>query len=277
MSIYYLYVKTHLVTGLKYLGQTRSKDPHKYPGSGTYWKSHLKLHGKHYDTTILKECLSHDELVHWGTHYSQLWNVVDSDEWANLMNETGDGSSAGIKRSAEFCANQSKRLKGSGNPMYGQESPFKGKKHKEESLSVMRAKRKGRAPHNKGKKMSAEFCQTISKNHHDVKGENNPMYGKTHSEHTKMLISQKRTGQKASLESRANQSAARKGKPWSEARRAAYDAKKQHKLAHELVHVAQHQIMPLAANDGATGSDIENEANALAGILMRLWGQRHSN
>lgn len=47
-------------------------------------------------------------------------------------------------------------------------------------------------------------------------------------------------------------------------------------LAHELVHVAQHQIMPLSASDGATGSDVENEANALAGILMRLWGQRHS-
>lgn len=45
-------------------------------------------------------------------------------------------------------------------------------------------------------------------------------------------------------------------------------------LAHELVHVAQHQIRPLTNQDGITGSDVENEANALAGILMRLWGQR---
>lgn len=42
-------------------------------------------------------------------------------------------------------------------------------------------------------------------------------------------------------------------------------------LAHELVHLAQAQISPLTAQDGITGSHIENEANALAGILMRLW------
>lgn len=42
-------------------------------------------------------------------------------------------------------------------------------------------------------------------------------------------------------------------------------------LSHELVHRAQAQHQPLTGEDGATGSDIENEANALAGILMRLW------
>jgi hypothetical protein len=52
----YLYVKTYSKTGLKYLGQTSSNDPHKYPGSGMYWKSHLKKHGLDYTTEILKEC-----------------------------------------------------------------------------------------------------------------------------------------------------------------------------------------------------------------------------
>lgn len=46
-------------------------------------------------------------------------------------------------------------------------------------------------------------------------------------------------------------------------------------LSHELVHLAQSQIKPLSAADGVTGSDVENEANALAGILMRLWNSRH--
>lgn len=45
-------------------------------------------------------------------------------------------------------------------------------------------------------------------------------------------------------------------------------------LSHELVHLAQAQISPLTGSDGATGSDVENEANALAGILMRLWNSR---
>lgn len=88
---YYLYVKTHSVTGLKYLGQTRSKDPHRYPGSGKYWSNHLKKHGKSYTTEILKECATVDELSHWGHYYSNLWNVTGSDEWANLKPESGAG------------------------------------------------------------------------------------------------------------------------------------------------------------------------------------------
>lgn len=48
-------------------------------------------------------------------------------------------------------------------------------------------------------------------------------------------------------------------------------------LAHELVHVAQNLMHPLNSSDGVTGSDVENEANALAGILMRLWNSRSIN
>jgi Zn-dependent peptidase ImmA (M78 family) len=44
-------------------------------------------------------------------------------------------------------------------------------------------------------------------------------------------------------------------------------------LAHELVHLAQANFKELTPEDGVTGSDVENEANALAGILMRLWNQ----
>jgi hypothetical protein len=87
----YLYVKTHNKTGLKYLGQTSAKDPHKYSGSGTYWRQHLKKHGHDYTTTILKECQTKEELSKAGIYYSNLWNVVESDEWANLKIEQGDG------------------------------------------------------------------------------------------------------------------------------------------------------------------------------------------
>ena len=43
-------------------------------------------------------------------------------------------------------------------------------------------------------------------------------------------------------------------------------------LAHELVHCKQ---MESYEPDGATGSDDENEANAMAGVLMREWGQQN--
>jgi Zn-dependent peptidase ImmA (M78 family) len=45
-------------------------------------------------------------------------------------------------------------------------------------------------------------------------------------------------------------------------------------LSHELVHVAQNQSRSLNSSDGKTGSAIENEANAVAGILLRLWSTR---
>ena len=87
----YLYVKTHNKTGLKYLGKTEKKDPHKYKGSGRRWLNHLKRHGSDYTTEIIKICHSNDEIKEFGLHYSKLWNVVDSAEWANLKEEAGDG------------------------------------------------------------------------------------------------------------------------------------------------------------------------------------------
>lgn len=47
----YLYVKTHNITGKKYLGKTTRDDYHEYPGSGKIWKKHLKKHGYDYSTS----------------------------------------------------------------------------------------------------------------------------------------------------------------------------------------------------------------------------------
>jgi len=89
----YLYLKTHNVTGLKYLGQTTNNNPHKYTGSGKYWKLHLAKHGKDYSTTILHECTDPSEIISLGKYYSELWNVVDSTEFANLIIEDGNSTS----------------------------------------------------------------------------------------------------------------------------------------------------------------------------------------
>lgn len=90
----YLYVKTHNQTGLQYLGKTTAKDPHLYTGSGKYWKLHLKKHGKDYTTTILYESQDENEIKKEGIYYSQLWDVVNSDKWANLKEEQGDGGAS---------------------------------------------------------------------------------------------------------------------------------------------------------------------------------------
>lgn len=44
-------------------------------------------------------------------------------------------------------------------------------------------------------------------------------------------------------------------------------------LAHELVHHRQEELGMIQDNSGETGTEIENEANALAGILMRDYGK----
>jgi len=84
-------LKTHKITGLKYLCKTSTRNPFTYLGSGKYWKRHIKKHGTQIHTSILEECLTRAELVMWGTFYSKLWNVVNSEDFANLVEERGDG------------------------------------------------------------------------------------------------------------------------------------------------------------------------------------------
>lgn len=86
----YLYIKTHNNTGLKYLGKT-TKDPFTYKGSGKYWLRHIKQHGYNVTTKILFQSNDKEEIKQKGIYYSNIWNVVSSNEWANLKEETGDG------------------------------------------------------------------------------------------------------------------------------------------------------------------------------------------
>lgn len=46
-------------------------------------------------------------------------------------------------------------------------------------------------------------------------------------------------------------------------------------VAHELVHFKQDLEGRIKYNSGETGSNIENEANYIAGIIMREWGKKH--
>lgn len=46
-------------------------------------------------------------------------------------------------------------------------------------------------------------------------------------------------------------------------------------LAHELAHFKQNQVTQLDAHSGDTGSPIENEAHALAGIIMRHFNKKY--
>lgn len=86
----YLYLKTHNVTGLKYLGKT-IRNPFKYKGSGKRWKYHLNKHGNDVSTEILLETNDVNELVQKGIELSIKWNIVERSDFANIRIECGDG------------------------------------------------------------------------------------------------------------------------------------------------------------------------------------------
>lgn len=48
-------------------------------------------------------------------------------------------------------------------------------------------------------------------------------------------------------------------------------------LAHEMVHAKQHEDNRLEPGDGDDGSPIENEANSLAGIIMRKFSRENQD
>lgn len=106
----YLYKKTHQITGLQYLGKTIANDPYVYPGSGVYWTKHLEMHGNNVKTEILRECLTEEELKKWGLYYSKLWNVVKSDQWANLIEEAGPGGAWSDKSKQKLSQTKKQEL-----------------------------------------------------------------------------------------------------------------------------------------------------------------------
>jgi hypothetical protein len=139
-----LYAKQHRVTGLRYFGKT-TRDPQKYIGSGVYWRKHLECHGKQVDTVWTKEFDSIDECKEFAIAFSEIFDIVESNDWANLKPENGlDGWPAGtpnprtVPQSAETRAKKSASLKGHpGN--VGEKNGRYGISMSEETKQKMRA------------------------------------------------------------------------------------------------------------------------------------------
>ena len=117
----FLYKKTHNKTGLQYLGKTKNK-PQIYTGSGIKWLRHLKKWGNDVTTEIIKVCETEKDLKYWGIFYSKKWNIVESNDWANLKMEEGDGGdmSSSVRyinsrKTKEFRKKQSDGAKGNTN------------------------------------------------------------------------------------------------------------------------------------------------------------------
>ena len=104
-NIIYLYLKTHNETGLKYLGITK-QDPYKYMGSGIRWRNHLSKHGNNVTTEIIFQSDNKSEIKQKGIATSKQFDIVESDEFANLKIEEGDGGFDHINDGSENHINR---------------------------------------------------------------------------------------------------------------------------------------------------------------------------
>jgi hypothetical protein len=196
--------------GLNYLGITH-KDPYKYGGSGVYWKKHLKAHNikiNEIQTLILFETNNYSELCERGRYYSELYDIVNSDEWANLIPETGENSVLGYKFSDDAKNRMSEsrkgKLAGEKNPMFGKlvtnETREKiskantGKKHTDVTKLKMSDRKIGENNHFYGKTHTEETKLKIAEASSKRTGELSNMYGKKHTDVAKLKMSKKRKG-----------------------------------------------------------------------------------
>lgn len=237
-------IKTHNVTGMKYLCVTTRKNYEAYLGSGKYWKQHLKKHGRDFKTELLIE-LPADRVEEFNFKckwISEWYDVANSKEWANLCHEAGyEGGTPNLSeesrkkrseaRKGRTHSEETKKKISEGNKGM-KRNPFsdetrkkmtearKGKKRKpfsEEHRKNMSEARKGQA-------LTDETRQKLSET----------QKGRTHSAETRKKISEANKGRTMSEESRKKLSASLKGrtrsdetrKKMSESRKAYYTKRK---------------------------------------------------
>ena len=107
----WLYCKVHNQTGLKYFGKTIS-DPYQYSGSGVYWSRHLAKHGNDVSTVWAHLYTDPDVLKEEALYFSKIFNIVDSNEWANLTEENGFTGGKLYNRTEDHNLKMSQMLKG---------------------------------------------------------------------------------------------------------------------------------------------------------------------
>ena len=177
-----LLVMQHNITGLKYFCKTSLLDRiQRYKGSGTRWLNHLGVHGKDITVGIMGLYTDKQRCLEAAKKFSADHDIVNSDEWANLVEETGM----------------------MGASMKGERNPFYGKKHTPEMTEHLRQQKIGKSV-NKGAYRSPENRAKISAS---LKGRKNPavskaLTGRKLSKETKQKLSESRKGYTHSMETR---------------------------------------------------------------------------
>jgi hypothetical protein len=177
-----LLVMQHNVTGLKYFCKTSALDRvYRYKGSGKRWVNHLNKHGRDVTVGVMGLYTDKNKCFNAAIQFSKDNNIVESSEWANLIEENGM----------------------MGASLAGELNGFYGKKHTPETLEKIRQKKIGVSV-NKGAYRSPENCAKISAS---LKGRKNPaiskaLTGRKLTQETIEKIKQSRKGYTHSMETR---------------------------------------------------------------------------
>jgi group I intron endonuclease len=227
MKKFLVYEIKNNINGKSYVGQYSGLSFEKYFGSGKLIKLAIKKYGlENFSKTILEECSNKDELnekeIFWIDKLKTIANGYNLTEGG-----TGGDLSEFIKYDENWVENQrlstkkywdnisdderkkrSESVSGEKNGMYGKEGFWKGKKIPKEivkkSLDNRRSYDKEQNPNWKGG-LTYVYCECgkrIGYGHtHCNKcrprsNDDNPFFGKQHSEETKKILSEKRKGKK---------------------------------------------------------------------------------
>lgn len=203
----FIYLTTNLINGKIYIGKHEfSDDKHfnaTYLGSGINLKKAVDKYGrKNFKRKILKLCYTINQLNGWETYFILKYRATDKNIGYNIA-LGGYGFRSGER-----------------NPCFGDgtKNPFYGRHHTEETKRKIGEKNK-RPSKLKGTKMSEESRRKMSEaaKRRMSDPRNNPMYGRRHSEESKLKNRLSHLGRNHTDESKMKMSIARKGKKhwWS--------------------------------------------------------------
>lgn len=146
----YIYITTNLVNGKRYIGQKKiNRNWKNYLGSGLLISKAIKKYGKeNFSKVIIDFAYTAEELNKKEEEYISFYNAVESEDFYNLQSG-GSNSSPSVETIEKIRKSHIGLLTGENHPFYG-------KHHTEESRKKMSESLKGRECPHKGKKKSDE-------------------------------------------------------------------------------------------------------------------------
>lgn len=210
-----IYKYTNKLNDKVYIGRTckslKMRAGHngsRYKGSHKFWNAIQKYGWDNFIGEVIVDNLTDEEAGELEVKFIKEYDSVNKgyntlyDSNVRLSESYRDSISLSLQN---VFKDKEKREKLS-NSLKGENNPFYGKHHSEETIEKIRQKRKGQ-------KLSKEQKEKIS---NSLKGEKNPFYGKHHSEETKKKIGEANKGRVCSEQTKRLRSEIRKGQIMSE-------------------------------------------------------------